>query len=341
MKNLKPDPPAIEVDIDTGEVTITPPAYENAGDDTDLASYTITYKDASGAEKIVNATRTVNEASGKTTWTADNATVDANTGVITLKVEDIEVGGTVTATAKDNGGLDGDSDKLDSDPATKTLETATVSYDSNGGTGTMESQKNNKGAKYKLLDNAFTPPAQKSFKGWKIGETEYAPGDEIQALKDKRIVAVWQDKPATKVTLTFDPNGGNWDGDMANKIFKEEKGKNFTIIPAPLKDGHKFLYWKGSEFKPGDNYLVEGDHTFVAEWEPSEIPYIEVPVYPNQTVVEPIEPITQPTVQTSVTPVTPSPMVYTLPATGCVDAGLTIWAGLGLALAGLLLKKRG
>ena len=347
VKNIAPKSPAILVDINTGEVTITPPAYENAGDDTDLASYTITYKDASGAEKTANATRTVNETSGKTTWTADNATVDANTGVITLKVEDIEVGGTVTATAKDNGGLEGDENPLESNPASETLETAEVNYDPNGGTGDMVGKKLNKGSKYTILPITFTPPSSHEFDTWEVDSEKQAPNAEIIVKKDTVIKAIWKAKPSqsqdpqAKYVLTFDPNGGNWEGETANKNFSVDKGDNFTIIPAPVKDGHKFLYWKGSEYKPGDKYLVEGNHTFVAQWEPSEIPYIVVPVHPTQTVVEPIGPVTQPTVQTTVTPTTPSPMVYTLPATGSVDASLTIWAGLGLALAGLLLKKRG
>lgn len=153
------------------------------------------------------------------------------------------------------------------------------------------------------------------------------------------------DNPQTDYTLTFDPNGGHWDGDSANKTFVVGQGQNFTIIPAPVKEGQRFLYWKGSEYQPGDSYVVEGDHTFTAEWASNDIPYIEIPVYPNQTVtgpvVEQLEPLPQPTGQVVVPSESPSPSVYDLPATGSADAGLTIWTGLGLALAGLLLKKRG
>ena len=44
VKNIAPKSPAIAVDTDKGEVTITPPAYKDPGDDTDLLSYTISYK---------------------------------------------------------------------------------------------------------------------------------------------------------------------------------------------------------------------------------------------------------------------------------------------------------
>ena len=43
LKNIAPKSPAIAVDTDKGEVTITPPVYEKPGEDTDLLSYTVTY----------------------------------------------------------------------------------------------------------------------------------------------------------------------------------------------------------------------------------------------------------------------------------------------------------
>ena len=38
---------------------------------------------------------------------------------------------------------------------------------------------------------------------------------------------------------------------------------------APTRKGYKFVCWKGSELHPGDNYKVEGDHTFTAIWKKS------------------------------------------------------------------------
>ncbi len=264
VKNIAPKSPAIAVDTDKGEVTITPPAYENPGDDTDLMSYTITYKDALGAEKTITATRTVDDASGKTTWTADNATVDANTGVITLKVEDIEVGGTVTATAKDNGGLEGDTDKLDSVVANKTLETATVSYDRNGGTGEMAGKTVNKGAEYEILASAFTAPENEKFKTWQIGTTELKAGEKIRVKEDTTIKAIWQDY---EVKVSYNANGGS--GDMTGKTLK--KGSKYTVLPngftAP-DDTQEFKAWEvdGQEVAPGTEITVNGDTVVKAVW---------------------------------------------------------------------------
>ena len=267
VKNIAPQSPAIKVDTDTGKVTITPPAYKDPGDDTDLTSYTVTYKDASGVEKTVTATRTVDEASGKTTWTADNATVDENTGVITLKVEDIELAGTVKAIAKDNGGLIPEETPLDSDPATQTLETATVSYDANGGTDDMDSKTLNKGSKYKILRNAFTAPANQEFKTWEIDGKEVAPDTEITVTKDTTVKAVWKD---IMVKIIYDPNGGNWNNDTEKKTIEVKKGTKITIKDAPKRPGYTFQYWKGSEYQPGDSYTANEDHTFTAQWKRKE-----------------------------------------------------------------------
>ena len=265
VKNLAPKQPEIAVDTDTGKVTITPPAYKDPGDDTDLASYKITYKDALGADKTVTATRTVDATTGNTSWTSDGAKVDESTGVITLSVDDIEVGGTVTAIAKDKGGLEGDTEELESDEASKTLETATVSYNPMGGTGKMDSKKLNKGSKYTILPNSFTAPENQEFDTWEVDGNKVAAGKEITIKKDTEIVANWKKKAPS---VTYDPDGGNWDGDTANKVEAHDLDSTIKIKSAPVKEGYDFVGWKlGSEtYQPGNDYTVKNAVTFVAEW---------------------------------------------------------------------------
>ena len=264
VKNIKPDSPKIAVNTDDGKVTVTPPAYEAAGKDTDLASYTITYKNAADEEKTVTVTRSIDAASGKTTWSADSGTVDADTGVVTLNVNDIALGGTITAKAKDNGGLEGDTNQLESDPQIQTLETATVKYDRNGATGDMIGKTLNKGAKYNLAANGFTAPANEKFKAWKIGNTEYGEGDEITVTEDTTVVAVWQD---IKVTVTYDANGGN--GDMAAATMKQ--GSTYTLLESTFTapdDTLEFKAWlvDGQEVAPGTEITVNGDTVVKAVW---------------------------------------------------------------------------
>ena len=232
VKNIAPKSPAIAVDTDKGEATITPPAYKDPGDDTDLASYSITYKDESGAEKTVTATRTVDATTGKTTWTSDGATVDADTGVVTLQIKDLAVGATITAKAKDNGGLIPEETPLESDPATKTLETATVSYDGNGGTGKMDGKKLNKGSKYKILSNAFTAPKNQEFDTWEVNGKKLAPGTEITVDKDTQVTAIWKEG---RVKLKITTSVTNGTIDPSCDVYKGDKK---TINYAP-KDGYK------------------------------------------------------------------------------------------------------
>lgn len=71
-------------------------------------------------------------------------------------------------------------------------------------------------------------------------------------------------------TITVDPNGGNWNGDTEKRVKNAVKGDIFTLPEAPERDGYKFLYWKGSEYQPGDEYVVQGNHTFIAEWEKND-----------------------------------------------------------------------
>ena len=257
VKNIAPKSPAIKVDTDKGEVTITPPAYKDPGDDTDLLSYTITYKDNSGAEKNVTATRDLKTNK----WSGTG--VDADTGVITLNVEDVKVEGTITATAKDNGGLEGDTDKLDSDQATKTLETATVSYDRNGGTGDMDSKKLNKGSKYSILNNDFTAPENKEFDGWTVNGEDKKVGDEITVTKDTTVTAKWKD---SMVDVTFAGNGGGGSMDKATV----KKGSTYKLPDNKFKapENKEFDGWvvNGEAKKVGDEITVNENTTVTAKW---------------------------------------------------------------------------
>ncbi len=226
LKNIAPKSPAIAVDTDTGKVTITPPAYKDPGDDTDLESYTITYKDALDADKTVTLTRTVDATTGNTTWTSDGATVDANTGVVTLEIKDLAVGATITAKAKDNGGLIPEETPLESELASTPLETVEITYDGNGGEGTMtdgklkDGKKLNKGLKYKVLASTFTAPENQEFDTWEIDGKKVAAGTEITVNGNTVIKAVWKKIPVDN------PNGvSNKNGDGAAKASKTRKSR--------------------------------------------------------------------------------------------------------------------
>ena len=70
--------------------------------------------------------------------------------------------------------------------------------------------------------------------------------------------------------ITYDLNGGTYQGEGGFIYEVYPEGTVISIHEAPVREGYIFLYWKGSEYLPGDQYTVLGDHVFVAQWEAVE-----------------------------------------------------------------------
>lgn len=194
VKNIKPEAPAVKLSEDEEKVTVTTDLK-----DTDAKTIKVSYTDPDGSEKTVEATKDDDN------WTAPKGfdiSVDGKTGAVTLSfpASMAKDGSKVKATVTDNGGLIKEEEPLTSDEGECTLpEKPEVSFDANGGSGTMDSVKVKKGSTYKLPATKFTPPAGKEFKGWEVGGKEYAPGDEIIVESNVIVKAVWNDvKPEPK-----------------------------------------------------------------------------------------------------------------------------------------------
>lgn len=74
-----------------------------------------------------------------------------------------------------------------------------------------------------------------------------------------------------KVCITFDFNGGVIGADCGPKTITVEKGALITLLEAPYKQGHTFLYWDESRYQPGNTYKVEANHTFTAVYAPDNV----------------------------------------------------------------------
>lgn len=72
---------------------------------------------------------------------------------------------------------------------------------------------------------------------------------------------------ANKGVLIFDLGGGTLDGKTGIITIEANVGDTIKLLGAPSREGYTFQYWKGSEYKAGAEYKVEGDHTFTAVWE--------------------------------------------------------------------------
>ena len=66
--------------------------------------------------------------------------------------------------------------------------------------------------------------------------------------------------------ITYDPNGGTFEGSTEPTTYTYTAGETIEIAKAPTRDGYTFLHWKGSEYQPGDAYTVTENHTFTAQW---------------------------------------------------------------------------
>ena len=68
----------------------------------------------------------------------------------------------------------------------------TVTFDANGGTGTMSPVTVKSGDTYTLPGCGFEAPENKLFKAWKVNGTEYAVGDTISVTGNITVKAVWR-----------------------------------------------------------------------------------------------------------------------------------------------------
>ena len=91
------------------------------------------------------------------------------------------------------------------------LEDFTITFDGNGGSGSMDSVTVKAETNYILPECGFTAPADQEFKAWQIGGTEYKVRDSYTVLGDTEIKALWENSVITPtahtVTVTTEGNG--------------------------------------------------------------------------------------------------------------------------------------
>ena len=78
----------------------------------------------------------------------------------------------------------------------------TISFDANGGTGSMGDVNDIRGS-YILPISGFTAPSDKVFTGWKVGENTYGAGDEVVILENTTIKAMWGVAPTVDAARTL------------------------------------------------------------------------------------------------------------------------------------------
>ena len=147
----------------------------------------------------------------------------------------------------------------------KPVTTYTVSFDANGGTGSMAAATGVSGD-YVLPVCGFTAPNGKQFKAWSVGGVEKAAGDTITVNANTTVTAIWENIPVTYYTVTFDSNGGS--AVTAQSI---EAGQKATKPADPTKDGYDFKGWTLNGSAYDFNTAVNGNITLVATWEQQQV----------------------------------------------------------------------
>ena len=116
--------------------------------------------------------------------------------------------------------------------------TYTVSFDANGGTGTMTDVTGVSG-EYTLPANSFTAPDGKQFKAWSVGGVEKAAGDKITVTANTTVTAVWE---AIEYNVTV--TGGTASVGTGTPITKATMGTTVTLTAGAAPTGKVFDKWE-------------------------------------------------------------------------------------------------
>ncbi len=144
----------------------------------------------------------------------------------------------------------------------------TITFDPNGGTGTMQPMKAKSGEKFKLPECTFTPPKGKEFAGWlAVNGKVYPAGDIVSSNNSSVLKATWKDTGAAEVTISFEPNGGT--GTM--QPMKVKSGEEFelpecTFTPPKGKEFAGWLAENGKVYPAGDIVLSYSSSVLKATW---------------------------------------------------------------------------
>lgn len=154
-------------------------------------------------------------------------------------------------------------------PPVTPVEEVKVTFDANGGTGSMAAKEVEKGKEFELPPCTFTAPANQEFKAWLVGTDEKHPNDKITVKEAIIVKAVWQNKAVAedKVTLTLVADNGTG----TTETEKVVKGSNYTLpkadkFAAPV--GKQFDHWDvdGVNKNPDETITVSADTTITAVW---------------------------------------------------------------------------
>ena len=270
----------------TGNVTLYAQWTQNAA-----ATYTVTFNANGGTGTMTAQTFTAGTAqnltanaftrtgytfSGWNTAANGSGTSYANaasytaTGNVTLYAQwtaNASGGGSGGSSGGGGGGGGGGS----------SVSTYAVTFNANGGTGTMSPQTFTGGTGQNLTANAFTRTGY-TFSGWSTAAngsgTSYSDGERITPTRNLTLYAQWIQNEAVTHTVTFDANGGT--GEMSPQTFTEGTARSLNAN-AFTRTGYTFTGWNtaangsGTSYADGASYTATADVTLYAQWEQNPV----------------------------------------------------------------------
>lgn len=142
----------------------------------------------------------------------------------------------------------------------------TVTFDSAGGSE-VASQRLRYGAVVQVPEVPEKPGY--AFAGWRTSADE-ALAEEWNFSADKvegdmTLYAYWE---ASRVTVKFDMNGGNFGGESQIADKQVVFGEAYGTLPIPSKEGYTFDGWiySGSRIESSAIVKVNGEHVLTADW---------------------------------------------------------------------------
>ena len=146
----------------------------------------------------------------------------------------------------------------------KPLADFTITFNGNGGSGSMGPVIVKAETNYILPACGFTAPADQEFKAWEIGGTEYKVGDSYTVLGDTEIKALWENSVITPTTYTVTvSNDGKGTGTATPST--AAAGTMISLTATPNK-GYHFKEWQvisGGVTIKDDKFTMPSDNVEV------------------------------------------------------------------------------
>ena len=149
-----------------------------------------------------------------------------------------------------------------------------LTYDANGGEGTIDSATGAAGESVTVAENGFTRDNY-TFTGWNTqadgSGTAYQPGASFTLTdEDTVLYAQWSKNAPAQVKVSYDANGGvgtmeSVTGDVGSKIVIRQSG--FTRSEYTFTGWNTQADGKGTAYKAGDSFtLTDKDTVLYAQW---------------------------------------------------------------------------